>query len=122
LTHAAGRLKPCHLPFLDGHGRSDHTEGALTVRYLGAKVGVGHGAKSIAEKDGRAVNSVSARLIFAPEVTASLVPRQCPVRTPMEIESWHDVPKLKSGTAKFSQKRVQSIEFNQLSEVKRRLR
>ena len=34
------------------HGRSDHTDGALAVKYLSAEVGVGRGAESFAENGG----------------------------------------------------------------------
>ena len=48
------------------HGRSDHTDGALAVRYLSAEVGVGRGAESFAENGGCAVNGVGARFIGPP--------------------------------------------------------
>jgi hypothetical protein len=58
------------------HGRSDHTDGALAVKYLSAEVGVGRGAESLAENGGCAVNGVGARFINAPKLTASSVLRQ----------------------------------------------
>jgi len=71
------------------HFPSDHTKGALAVRYFSVEVCVGRGVDSFPKNGGCPVNSVGACVICIPKLTASPVLRQLSVQKLMEIESRH---------------------------------
>ena len=71
------------------HFPSDHTKGALAVRYFSVEVCVGRGVDSFPKNGGCPVNSVGACVICIPKLTASPVLRQLSVQKLMKIESRH---------------------------------
>ena len=77
------------VPTILGKSHSDHTKGALAVRYFSVEVCVGRGVDSFPKNGGCPVNSVGACVICIPKLTASPVLRQLSVQKLMKIESRH---------------------------------